>query len=1405
MINSRKEASAFARVMAWMLALTLMLGCASTGFADDATTNEPAPALSSYEVNGLTYFNVESPNFENPSYYLKDLMAGKSDTTNGWSMAELWAMLALGIVDANNNQVDYSKCISRLGDALASGKTGFEEQTFDIDGGSVHFAISDTVYARSWDQAFDLTSPDSGAGAYFVMQLAIEQMGEDAAKAFEKDQDTVAIGLTMEHYQGNKSSEEVLCYVLFTDFQVVALLPDATGTNYVSTTITDQKTPDKTYASNVKNMTKTPITATQQVSTSYSNTLSSTVSHSSGYSLTESFKLGAEFGKFKIGPEVGFSSTQTFSNSWTKGESTTQTGTVTEGVSVALPPYTNVVLEQGTSQTEIETRYNCPIGLKYKTSIIWYENISDGGGNYYCVSFEPDARADLYKRAVLDGALDLELDGDKLHKAVRWPRITDGLPKDAVKTITTHIPMSPVGAAFNQKVETTYTSVDAIVPLEPLAIVRIVPPNVSFISGEEANYGTMNYLRADMKVGDYSYTNYLSLVGENAFGAEYYGFLRSNGHWIVVHPDGTEWTGDDAPIILSKDAASGYTRYTAVKPGACYLKYLIDEDCYSTVNDQNTYTKNEDLLATAALAITVTDQESEAVQMGTVKLSGAFTGVVGGESRRLDGDGALTVSIRDLNDIEVDKPYVWEKQELDSRGIRMSAQNEVSFTRPGTYHVRAVCDDLNATSDWYEIQVHDYSYSADGPVLTARCTEGDVTGTLTVLPPEKSVYNDKRSPLATVTGTIPGVEQPKIVYSRGNEILRAAPDQAGTYSASITLGDVTAAVEYTIAPMETTVTDAPTASGILLGQPLAASVLSGGRADVAGSFSWTDGNIYPTLEDSDSTAYEVTFTPDSPNVAKQTLRVPVHVRAAASDPVLPTAKALTYTGEEQQLLEPGAVDYGSIRYALGESAETAPDAALFTETVPTATAAGAYPVWYEILDTDGNAAAEPRCIRALIEKAVPSITFPVKALVYTGQMQPLVVDPVITPTEGVTAYYSLGDPNNELLELPMGKDLGVYDLYYRLESSDPSVESVPYGEPVRIEILSDLEEALDGFAVSIEGWTYGDEPKVPQVSGNPRNLPVRFAYKLQGTEDENYTETVPTDAGDYTLQATVSADSEYYGQFTATVDFSITKRIPVKGEDFDIEPLDVISDGTYQPLVAITVKEGSRLKLWCSFNQQNTLAGTPKKRDPGVYRIWYKVTGDPNYEELSEWNGPVVAAVKTPLTVTMESAAKIDDGEALTAGIRYNTLLEGHHIGESRVTAITEPGEADAMLLSLTILDAEGTDVSVAYDVTVIPGRLVILTEPVFTLPAQTGEIGEEAFAGIRAESVQLGENVTAVGARAFAGSSELKALIVSGSDTAFDETALENCDSVTVYAPAGSGAESFAEAAGIPFIPLVK
>ena len=144
--------------------------------------------------------------------------------------------------------------------------------------------------------------------------------------------------------------------------------------------------------------------------------------------------------------------------------------------------------------------------------------------------------------------------------------------------------MSAVGATFNQKVNTTSTEVNSIAPLEPLAIVKIQPPNVSFIGGEEINYGSLNYLRASMEVGD------------------------------------------------------------------------------------------------------------------------------------------------------------------------------SSFTKPGTFHVRVLCDELDTRSDWYEVTAHDYSYSADGSVLTAACSEGDVTETLTITAPVKKVYGDGKNPKAAGIAFLPLIQ-----------------------------------------------------------------------------------------------------------------------------------------------------------------------------------------------------------------------------------------------------------------------------------------------------------------------------------------------------------------------------------------------------------------------------------------------------------------------------------------------------------------------------------------------------------------------------------------------------------------------------------------------------------------------
>ena len=59
-----------------------------------------------------------------------------------------------------------------------------------------------------------------------------------------------------------------------------------------------------------------------------------------------------------------------------------------------------------------------------------------------------------------------------------------------------------------------------------------------------------------------------------------------------------------------------------------------------------------------------------------------------------------------------------------------------------------------------------------------------------------------------------------------------------------------------------TINTVPTASAITYGQKLSNSILSGGAASVTGNFTWKTPSTAPQVKDSNSTEYEVVFTPD---------------------------------------------------------------------------------------------------------------------------------------------------------------------------------------------------------------------------------------------------------------------------------------------------------------------------------------------------------------------------------------------------------------------------------------------------------------------------------------------------------------------------------------------------------------
>ena len=73
-------------------------------------------------------------------------------------------------------------------------------------------------------------------------------------------------------------------------------------------------------------------------------------------------------------------------------------------------------------------------------------------------------------------------------------------------------------------------------------------------------------------------------------------------------------------------------------------------------------------------------------------------------------------------------------------------------------------------------------------------------------------------------------------------------------------------------------------------------------------------------------------------------------------------------------------------------------------------------------------------------------------------------------------------------------------------------------------------------ALSLEGWTYGEEPKLPVATaqfGTPT-----FAYSA--TADGTFIETVPTMAGNYFVKAKVVATANYDGA-EKTAEFNIAR------------------------------------------------------------------------------------------------------------------------------------------------------------------------------------------------------------------------------------------------------------------------
>lgn len=96
---------------------------------------------------------------------------------------------------------------------------------------------------------------------------------------------------------------------------------------------------------------------------------------------------------------------------------------------------------------------------------------------------------------------------------------------------------------------------------------------------------------------------------------------------------------------------------------------------------------------------------------------------------------------------------------------------------------------------------------------------------------------------------------------------------------------------------------------------------------------------------------------------------------------------------------------------------------------------------------------------------------------------------------------------------------------------------------------------------------------------------------------------------------------------------------------------------------------------------------------------------------------------------------------------------------------------------------------------------VAVIGEDVLLLPCDTAEIQEEAFAGTAPKVVELSENVTTIGARAFADNEKLLLVFVSETVTSIADDAFSGCPNVTLLCLKDTEGEAHAIGQHIPYV----
>jgi len=145
---------------------------------------------------------------------------------------------------------------------------------------------------------------------------------------------------------------------------------------------------------------------------------------------------------------------------------------------------------------------------------------------------------------------------------------------------------------------------------------------------------------------------------------------------------------------------------------------------------------------------------------------------------------------------------------------------------------------------------------------------------------------------------------------------------------------------------------------------------------------------------------------------------------------------------------------------------------------------------------------------------------------YTGELMDLIVAGEATFGD---IEYKIGEDGTYSTDIPQASAVGNYTIYYKVEGT----ENYSGCEEQSLTVSIDKGSFVDDLEITIEGWTYGNEPNEPVLTGKLGEGAVTWKYKYPNSE--NFVEEAPTatsPAGNYAIQAIVAETDNYYAGST---------------------------------------------------------------------------------------------------------------------------------------------------------------------------------------------------------------------------------------------------------------------------------